>query len=624
LLTISVYLLVIFVPGALIGALAGARGWLLAGLAPLLTYCVAGLAGPWYAAIHVPFNVPSFVVAVLVFAGIAFAVRRRRAASDRLPDHLWDRRGHLAVLACLLFAAAVGARTILHGIGTISAVPQGFDAVYHANGIRYIAQTGDGSLTGMGKLNWYPNGLFYPNAYHLVGSLVYRLTGSPIPVVLNADTLLLPGLLALSLIVLVRRFRGRAVLAGSIALVSAAPATLLYESLDHGPLLPFLVGLALTPLGTVALHEYLRRPGFDTGFLLAAAAVGLLTIHSSTLFGGMLFAVPLLIQRGRALGRDLLRLVPIAVVGLLAAWLQLFGAIGLASGSLPYNGWPTEATTNKAVGTLLTFQHIEPHAQLWLSAALLVGLVSWRRLGELRWIAGTALILGLFAVAVLSSGNPLVKALSRPWWNDPHRMLSLAAIPLCVLAGHGIAEVQRWLRDRFTAKWLAPVLAAVLLAGFFVGSNQLYTAANAAVIEPGYGPHDGIPENDLPVSHDEETAMLELGKLAKPGDRAMNDRADGSVWTYAISGVRTVSAHFDPALPTPESVLLSAQFRDYDTDQQVRDTVARLNIRWVILGHGGFPHDAPHPPGLVNLNGLPFLRLVYANANASVYQIVRK
>lgn len=607
------YLLVIFVPGAVVGALAGARGWLLAGLAPLLTYCVAGLAGPWYAAIGVPFTVPSFLVAAGVFAGIALFVRR---PAQR--EHLWDRRGHAAVLACLVFAAAVGARTIRQGMGGIAAIPQGFDAVYHANGIRYIAETGDGSLTGMGTLNWYPQGLFYPNAYHLVASLVERLTGAPIPVVLNANTVLLPGLLALSLVVLVRRFHGRAVLAGALALVCVAPVTLLYESLG-GPLLPFLLGLALTPLGTVALREYLRRPALDTGFLLAAVAIGLLTIHSSTLFGGMLFALPLLVNRD--LGRNLVRLLPIAAVSLVAAWLQLFGAIGLASGSLPYLGWPTETTTNKAVGILLTFQRSEPHAQLWLAAALLVGLIAWRRLGQLRWIAASALLLGMFAVAVLSSGDPLVKALSRPWWNDPTRTLALAAIPLSVLAAHGLAEVQRWVRERFTLTWLAPATAAIMLAGFFVASNQLYTAANAAVIQPWYGPHGSILEGDLPVSHDEEQAMLELGRLAKPGEWAMNDRADGSVWTYAISGVRTVAAHFDRALPTPEYTLLAAHFREYDTNPQVRDTVARLNIRWIILGRGGFP-DGPHPPGLLNLDGLPFLRVAYHNANATVYQLL--
>ncbi|NIH83080.1 DUF6541 family protein [Amycolatopsis viridis] len=606
--TIAVYLLVLFAPGLLIGALAGARGWRLAGLAPLLTYFAAGLAGPWYAQFGIPFNVPSFLVAVLVPAAIAFLVGRRRAAEPGA----WDRRGHLAVALCLLAGAAVGARTVLTGIGPLNAVSQGFDAVYHGNGIRYIAETGDGSLMGTGTVNWYPNGSFYPNAYHLVGSIVYRLTGAEIPAVLNANTVLLPGLLALSLVVLVRAFRGRAVLAGAVALVCVAPVTLLYEALDFGPLLPFLLGIALTPLIAVVLDGYLRRPAPDSGFLLVASAVGLLTIHSSTLFGGLLFALPLLVSRWR----QLWRLLPIAVAGLLLGWLQLFGAIGLAAGPLPYNGWPTAASANTAVGILLTFEHVAPHPQLWLSAALVLGIVRWQRLGSLRWVAGTALLFGVFAVAVLSSGNPLVKAVSRPWWNDPYRFIAMAAIPSCLLAAHGLAEIQRWLRDLAPRRaWVAGV---VTLAGFAVATHGLYSTSNADVVRTGYA-----AEGDLPLNRGEAQAMLELGKLAAPGDWAMNDRADGTAWTYALSGVRPVAGHFDPAVPPADAVLLAAHFREYETNPLVREAVQRLHIRWVIVGHGGYPRGAERPPGLRDLDGLPFLTVAYRNADAVVYELVR-
>lgn len=606
--TIAVYLLVLFAPGLLIGVLAGARGWVLAGLAPLLTYFAAGLAGPWLALIGIPFNVPTFVVSFLVPAAVAFVAGRRRVASPGL----WDRRGHLAVVVCLLVGAAVGARTVLSGIGPLNDVSQGWDAVYHGNGIRYIAETGDGSLMGTGKINWYPNGSFYPNAYHLVGSIVYRLTGADIPAVLNANTVLLPGLLALSLVVLVRWFRGRAVLAGAVALVCVAPVTLLYEALNFGPLLTFLLGIALTPLIAVVLDAYLRRPAFDTGFLLVAAAIGLLTIHSSTLFGGLLFALPLLVREWRRLWR----LVPIAVGGLLLGWLQLFGAIGLAAGPLPYNGWPTTSSMNTAVGILLTFEHTVPHPQLWLSAALVVGVACWPRLGSLRWMAGTALLFGLFAVAVLASGNPLVKAVSRPWWNDPYRFIAMAAIPCCLLAAHGLAEVQRWLRD-LAPRW-AWVAGVVTLAGFVVATNGLYSTTNAAVVRPGY-----TSEGDIPLNRGEAQAILELGRMAAPGDWAMNDRSDGTAWMYALSGVRPVAGHFDPALPPPDSVLLAAHFREYETNPQVRAAVERLNIRWVILGHGGYPATAVRPPGLRDLDGLPFLRVRYRNADAVVYQLVR-
>lgn len=631
------YALLIVLPGLLVAASAGLRGWRLAGLAPLLTYAVAGLAGPWLAAVGIPFTVLSFLAVVVLAAGAAFGVRllvRRRsgAAPDPTP---WASVAHWGVLACWSVAAILGAYTILRGFGVGNAIAQGFDAVYHANGIRYIADTGDGSLSGTGNTNWYGQELFYPNAYHLVGSLAFGLTGADIPTLLNANTVLLPVLLALSLIVLVRQFRGRAVLAGAVALVAVTPVTLLYESLDHGPLYPFLLGLAFTPLATVALHSYLMRPALDTGFVLGAVAVGLLTIHSSTLFTGILFAMPLLFQRWaqagerrlRTVRHDLTALLPVAGVSVLLSWLQLFGALGLATGDIPYKGWPSETGVNTALGSLLTFQHFEPYPQLWLTAALLVGLVALRSLGDLRWVAMTALITGVFAVAVMSSDHPLVKLLSRPWWDDPYRLLAIATVPLCLIAAHGVATTQQWFTVRMSP-WQIPVAhaapaltSAAVLAVFLLGTGGLYSSANAAVVQPGYGPRPEVGAHELPVTKGEAAAMLELRERARPGDWAMNDRADGTAWTYAISGVRPVAGHFDRALAPPQARLLSARFNQYSSDPEVRATVADLNVRWVIVGTGGYPKDAPRPPGLTGLDKLPFLHLVYRNDEAALYEL---
>ena len=46
---VALYVVVLWLPGLLFGRLAGLRGWTLAAAAPLLTYAVAGLAGPAFA-----------------------------------------------------------------------------------------------------------------------------------------------------------------------------------------------------------------------------------------------------------------------------------------------------------------------------------------------------------------------------------------------------------------------------------------------------------------------------------------------------------------------------------------------------------------------------------------------
>ncbi|MEA5367628.1 DUF6541 family protein [Amycolatopsis sp., V23-08] len=624
-LSVAVAIVVIAVPGLVTGFAAGLRGWALAGLTPLLSYAIGGLTGPWTAAVGWSFTPLTYALSTVVFAAIAFGVRKltvRRWAPEPEPG-LWARRGHLAVVACLLFASAVGVYATLLGLGHIGALPQGFDAVYHGNAVRYIADTGDGSLFGTGHVNWYGDAppVFYPNAYHLLAAVTYRLSGTSIPETLDANTVLLPGLLALSLVTLVREFRGRAVLAGAVALTAVAPVMGVYESMERGPLLPFALGLTLTPLGAVALRRYLERVAPDTGLVLVLAAVGLLCVHSSTLFGGVLFAGPLLVQRWlggwRRIGRDLLALLPIAAVSLLVAWLQLFGALGLANSAVPYYGWPSEWRATTALGALLGFQHQEAHPQIWLSAALFLGIVFFTRAGALRWIGLTAAVTGLAYMAVASSNAPIVMALSRPWWDDPYRFFAMAAIPLCVLAAHGLASTQAWLCSRIP-RLPAVAVAVVVLLGFVLLSNGLYYRSNGARVSTGYQAAD---PSKLRVTPGEAAAMEELGRLAKPGEWAMNDRFDGTAWTYALSGVRTVAAHFDETFPPSDAILLANHFRDYATDPSVRAAVQRLNVHWVILGKPSTEPDKPYQPGLIGLAGEPFLREAWHNSDSVIYRL---
>ena len=115
--------------------------------------------------------------------------------------------------------------------------------------------------------------------------------------------------------------------------------------------------------------------------------------------------------------------------------------------------------------------------------------------------------------------------------------------------------------------------------------------------------------------------MEELGALAKPGEWAMNDRFDGTAWTYALTGIRTVAGHFDETSPPRDAVVLANRFRDYSTDPEVRAAVRRLNIRWVILGKPSTEPGRPYQPGLIGLAGEPFLTEVYRDPDAVIYRL---
>ncbi|MBA0124212.1 hypothetical protein H0B56_01490 [Haloechinothrix sp. YIM 98757] len=671
--TIAIYLVLMVAPGLATGWAAGLRGWVLAGTAPLLTFAVAGLGGPWLAVAGLGFTAASFLAATAVAVTLAASARRlsdRRAArrenrhpftGARGPD--WSRTAHLAVLACVVAAAVVGVCTVLHGLGSLTAVSQGYDAAFHANGIRYIHDTHDGSATGMTTVNRFgdANELFYPHAYHLIGALAYTLahpiTGVAVPGVLNANTVLLPALLALSLATLVRSFHGRATLAGMVAVISVAPATLLYVSMARGPLLPFLLGLSLTPVAVVALHRFVERVRWDTGLVTALVACGLLVIHPGTLLAAMLFAAPMLAQRwfriaraggshvrsgalpararARSVGTECAAILGAALAGGLLTAPHLVAAVLRTESGFPYEGWPAPFDFSGAVGALLTFQLIpSPHsdgtAQVWLSAALLAGLVFLLRLHNLRWIGGAALLTGLAWLVVATSDHPLVLELTRPWWNDPFRFMAIAAIPMTVLAAHGLAELQAVLRDASARSFAGTrttrsgTLGAALLCGFAVLTHGLYAHSNAALIGPRYG--NPPPENpvNMTVSAAEVEAMRKLGELAEPGEWALNNRHDGTVWTYAFTGVRTVAGHFDDSLQPPRARLLAEHFRDYETDPRVRRAVRELGVRWVIVGthgHLALPPGDHRQPGLTELDTLPFLERAFRNEAAAIYEI---
>lgn len=648
-ITISTYLIVLVVPGLAIGLAAGLRGWALAGLTPLLTYTLLGLSGPWLHAVGLPFNVATAVASTVLLAGAVYGLRslaRRRwgAPAEDPPLPAWSRNAHLAVAACVAAAVVVSIAVVFVATGgVLDAVFQRWDPVFHANGIRYIADTGDGGLYGVSSVNRYgPEGsLFYPNAYHLAGALVRMITGASVPATLNAITMPVAGILALSLATLVRQFGGRAVLAGSVAIIASAATNGAYESVANG-LVPFALSVALTPLGAVALYRFVRRPAVDSGIVMVLAGAGLLVVHSSALFAGMLFALPMLVQRwrrreGRALD-DLKRLVPVAVAGALVAAVHLLGAVGQASSAYGYRPWGSHLPVLDSLRTLVLFQHERTEPQLWLTLLLVIGVLAVRSLGNLRWMAGTALVFGALWVLVASLGNQdWVIALSRPWWNDRFRMLALAMVPLCLLVAHGMAEAQRvlarvvmrseWVRAHPKGTALAGLAAAVAtVIGLGAVTSGFYAPADSSAVAHAYhnAPDDLAGETQrMAVSPLQLEAMYAMARIAVPGEKVLNDRTDGSAWLYAITGVRTVAAHYDDIVPPKDAAYLAQHFREYPDNSEVGAALDRLNVHHVFVGSGEAWPGIERAKGLSHLEGLPFLREVYRNPDAVIYEIVR-
>lgn len=650
--TIGTYLVVLFLPGGLLAALCGLRGLTLAAAAPLFTYAVAGLAGPFYSELGWAWNpwtalaafaVPMLVAAAVRLIAVRLAARRRarpEPPGEQLPEAAptpatsWSWQAWLGVGGCIGLAAAVGATAILSGIHVLDAIPQDWDAVFHAGGIRLISTTGDGGLYAMATTNWFENGVtvFYPNAYHLVAAVVYTITGAPIPAVLNAHTVLIPGMLALSMTALVRRYSGRALLTALTALASVS-VTSFYDLLWRGPLLPFATGVALTPMLVVLCVDLLdatgRRERWWAAVCFVTAMVGLLCLHPAILIGGILFTIPALVQRWiatpRALPRDLVLLVTTGIVAAALCVLQLGGMLSSA-GNLEAIVWPADLTVPDALRALLLYGHEIDTDQIRLTILLALGILCWPTLGTLRWVVATSVIFATLFVIAAASEAPWAKQITSLWWNDRWRLIALAAVPLCVVIAHGVAQTQRWLvglverlaaaRGRHVSGQvvaLGSALAAIVV--FLVVTRGLYLDRDAERMTENSG--DGPS-----VSHLEAEGMAAVGPLVPPGERVLNDRGDGSVWLYALTGADSVATHFDAHRTGPDAKLLAERFNQYATDPAVRAAVERLNVHFVQVDTGFLRDDAHREPGLTNLDGQPWLQLVYANPDLRFYRIV--
>jgi hypothetical protein len=637
---VALYVLTLWVPGLVLGVLAGLRSWTLAASAPLLTYAVVGLFGPLFADLGIAWSLTSATLLLVVLCAVAGVARwgaqQLWGAGPLISRPLWSRTTHAAVAVALAGIVVLGGTVIWSGVEHLSAIPQDWDAAFHANGIRWIAETGDSSLTGMGQVNWFEDGVevFYPNAYHLVAALILWITGTDVPTVLNAHTVLLPGMGALTIVALVHRFSGRAVLAVAAAGCSVA-FTSFYDMLWRGPLLPFVTGAVLMPLAAVHLmdlldaHGWVRRLG--RGLMFGAGLLGMIALNPAILFTAAVFAMPAVVQRWA--GRPaLLRREPLIVLaaGLGAAVLalpHLLGSLGSASGE-PLFDWPAELTQSEAVGELIVLAHDGLRPQWWLVLMAAIGLVGFARLRDLRWTIASGLAFGTMFVLAASSDAHWVLALTRPWWNDQWRLIGLCVVPVAVLAGHGIAVLQRCATDAFKAlaakvgagpparahRPASIVATGLVLTLFLLASSELYLARNVARMR--LSAPDGPVVSDL-----EADAMRALAGMVPPGQRVMNDRGDGSVWMYAIGGVLPVAGHYNASRIGPDAQLLNGRFNEYADEAEVRAAVDRLDVSYVMLGRGFVRTDWRRAPGLIDLDNADWLRTVYRNRDAVIYQI---
>jgi len=643
-------LTVLVLPGLAVGLAAGLRGWALAATAGMVSYAVVTVTGTVFALTGLSFSPMSVlggtVLAAAVLAG-GRAVWSRRAPSrgDASPVAArWAGWRNAAVVTATAVGCGIGFWVVFEASDQFTGVPQDWDAQFHANAIRYIAETGNADPAALAAINRYddPAGFYYPNRYYLMAAVAYRLSGGSVLLIHDATIALIPPLLTLGLVGLLHRLGARPALAAATAVLSAAASALPYDLIMRGPLTPYATGVVLIPAFLVLLHRALGVVGGDglperrsgsTAVLAGCSAAALMAIHPSVGITAAVFALALLTQRWlgapRQIGPDAL---PIALIGVLAAMLSVPAILGSLDSVVetPVFAWPADLPAAHAIGDLIAFSHLSSYPRWFLLLPLVAGVMAVRTLRPLWWMLGASAVFGGLFLLSAAYPQPFVGLLNRPWWNDRWRIVAIATLGMIVLAAHGTVVVSDLVRRRGVALlgalpgplgtggarlagWapVAPVLVAGVLA---VGSNGFYAAENAERLEPQFA--DGPGLSDL-----EREGIRVLATMVPPGARVMNQNNDGSPTMYAVAGVKPVNGHIEVGSMSPAQELLQQSFNEIDTNPRVQATVKRLNIEYVFLSDGYIRPQFTRAPGLRYLGLVESLELVYSNPDVEIYRV---
>lgn len=575
-------------PGFLVAWVAGLRAPAAVASALPVTFGIIG-AGSWmWGLTSAPLNLWTYGVSLALALGLAalwrsaFArrARKRGAATWRaaLFGSDWRHRS-IADPAWVLPAVgvAVGAwlaitdrlRWLVRAPHGVYNVVQGWDVQWHANLVRFIMDTGVASSTRMGELQNIEThaDLLYPSAFHAGIALFGEAAGLEAVPALNIGHIVLSGLaLPLSMACLTMAFlRSRGVTAQIAAglapiLIYAAPQV--YWIGDYVGMWPYLFAMSLAG---IVIWQFLTVPAVRAGALPTALGFfGLLSCHPSAvtvvvIAVGLAWLTSLLIRPERSRVGDALWIAAPALAGAVAFLPQILAGSEQAE---EVAGWQTPEGVAKNMGwesiLMMDTRHVaeffpdyDPTVLLWLAAAGGLIALLWR--GQL-W---PALFYALSLCAAIQAVDPFdswfgdaMGAVSNLHYNTAHRLILPVAMSVAAGAAIAIAAMIRLatlapLAERKnTAGWrrattAASAVAALVFGGLAVPAVREPTLAGAE--EAFRDPRTGgrmVDDSDLAAF-----AWLASRPEAYEG-YTMGDPADGHSWIYALTGVPTISRHY--------------------------------------------------------------------------------
>src|SRR6201998_933906 len=449
-----VALFLLITPGTIVARITQLTWPVAIAVGPALTYGVVALTIIPFGALGIPWNgwtaLAALVAVCLVMTSLQLLLARYRD-----PEARGCGGGRaLAVAAGVLLGALLIMWAAYRGLTHWQSIPSTWDAVWHANEVRFMLDTGQASSTHMGELRNVEThqALYYPSVFHALTAVFCQFTGAA-PTTgytlssVAASVWLFPTSAAMLTWHLLRPRTTQWRTAGASATAAALSAS--FTSVPYVEFgvaaMPNLAAYGVAIPTFVLITSTLRHRDRIPAAVLAL--VGVLSVH---LTGGFivilfLFAWWLLDAwwhpvRGRL--ADVLTLAAVAVPAVAILAPQLIGTRRQAD-IIAGHAFPSFKSVKQGVidALLLHTRHLNDFpTQYWLDVLAAVGMAILLY-KKIWWPPAVWLVL---TVAVIYSGapfrNPVGRAIeecSQFFYNDPRRLtavVTMLATPMAAIA----------------------------------------------------------------------------------------------------------------------------------------------------------------------------------------------
>ncbi|HKV21665.1 MAG TPA: DUF6541 family protein [Mycobacterium sp.] len=625
--------LLLVVPGAMAGWAARMPIAAAVAVGPVLTYGVVALAIVPFGALGIPWNALTAFFALAVVTAVAASLpklleRFRDTAAEALSI---SRGPALAVAAGVLLGAILIGLAAVLGLPHWQSIPSTWDAVWHANTVRWILDTGQASPTHMGELRNVEtqDPLYYPSAFHALAAVYSQLTGAAPTTAYTVSSVaaavwLFPASAAILTWKLLRDRLTQWQTAGAAAtaaVLSASFTAIPYVEFDTASM-PNLAayGIAVPAMALVmsAVAHRERIP------LAVLALLGVFSVHITGGVVAVLFVVAWWLcdalwrpVRGRL--ADFVALLVIAVPTLCLLLPQFVGVLQQAEIIEGHAFVTHEGKKRGLIDALVQHtRHLNDFPIQWV-LVVLAGIGGLILLYKRVWWP-LVVWLGLVVCIVHSSapfGGPLgalTAKFSDLFYSDPRRLSAVVAMLLAPAAGLALFVVVR-----SAVRWIRPplqyrVIAAVLIA---------VTVVTALCYIPRHKFLFGEKYDSVIVDEKDLEAFAYLANLPGAKDTLIgNANTDGTAWMYAVSGLHPLWTHYDYPVqqgPGYHRFVFWAYADDADTDPRVAEAVKALDIRYVVTSTPVVLKFAM-PDGLLSLDKSRSWEKIYDNGETRIYE----